>query len=322
MKKVLLLENIDQAAHEFFEKAGYEVVAIPHALSEGDLIEALVGIEILGIRSKTKVTKAVLKTAKDLRVVGAFCIGTDQLDLRACQKYNIAVFNAPFSNTRSVAELALGEIIMLSRRIFEKSSLMHQGTWQKSSQGSHEVRGKTLGIIGYGNIGSQLSVLAECLGMQVCYYDLVDVLPMGNAKKCSSMEEVFARSDVISVHVDGRKENHGLITEKLLRHSKRGSLFLNLSRGKVVDLTGLARCLQEGIIAGAAIDVFPEEPEKNGEFVSVLQNLPNVILTPHIAGSTQEAQADIGTFVARKLVSLALEGKTDLAVVKPKGKRP
>lgn len=320
MKKVLLLENIDQAAHALFQQAGYEVVAIPHALLEDDLMQALIGIEILGIRSKTKVSKKVLSRAKALRVIGAFCIGTDQIDLAACQQQDVAVFNAPFSNTRSVAELALGEIIMLSRRIFEKSSLMHQGMWQKSAQGSHEIRGKTLGIIGYGNIGSQLSVLAECLGMQVYYYDLIDVLPMGNAKKCTSMEEVFEQSDVVSVHVDGRKENRGLITEKLLRHSKHGALFLNLSRGKVVDLAGLATCLQEGIIAGAAIDVFPEEPEKNGEFVSVLQKLPNVILTPHIAGSTQEAQADIGTFVARKLVSYATDGKTDLAVVIPKGK--
>jgi D-3-phosphoglycerate dehydrogenase len=319
MKKVLLLENIDQAAHIYFQQAGYEVIAVAHALSEAELVKALVGIEILGIRSKTKVTKRVIRAAKQLRVVGAFCIGTDQIDLQACQEHNIAVFNAPFSNTRSVAELALGEIIMLFRHIFEKSSLIHQGVWQKSAKGSHEIRGKTLGIIGYGNIGSQLSVLAECLGMRVCYYDLVDVLPVGNAKKCTSMEDVFARSDVVSVHVDGRKENHGLITETLLRHSKQGALFLNLSRGKVVDLSALAACLQEGIIAGAAIDVFPEEPEKNGEFVTVLQNLPNVILTPHIAGSTEEAQADIGTFVARKLVAYAVEGETDLAIVIPKG---
>lgn len=300
--KVLLLENIDQIAAEFFTDKGYLVKTYPKALSEEELQGAIKQVSILGIRSKTKITKAVLDRAKNLQAIGAFCIGTDQINIASCQERGIAVFNAPFSNTRSVAELAIGGMIMLFRGVVDKSLKMHGGMWQKSAQGSFEIRGKTLGIIGYGNIGSQLSILAELMGMQVLYYDIFDRQGLGNAHKCQSLEEVLRESDVVSLHVDGRKENSRLLGKEEFSQMKKGAFFLNLSRGKVVDIDALAEAIKNEHLAGAAVDVFPLEPAKNGVgFVSPLQNLQNVILTPHIGGSTVEAQIDIARFVSKKL---------------------
>lgn len=315
-EKVLLLENIDVSAQETFANSGYEVISLPRALGEEELIERIQHATILGIRSKTKVTRNVLKRAKKLKAVGAFCIGTDQIDLKACQEYGITVFNAPFSNTRSVTELALGEIIMLSRSTFEKSKALHRGVWDKSAKGSHEVRGKTIGIIGYGHIGTQLSILAEALGMNVSYYDIQEKLAYGAAQKCNSLQELLAGSDIITVHIDGRQENERFIGEEEFSQVKEGVIFLNLSRGNVVDYEALASAIKNGKVAGAAVDVFPDEPKKNGDpFLSPLQGLPNVILTPHIGGSTEEAQEEIGKYVSRKLVSFLKTNNDDLAVV-------
>ncbi|MES2023770.1 MAG: phosphoglycerate dehydrogenase [Patescibacteria group bacterium] len=300
--KVLLLENIDLEAEKFFIQKGYEVKNLVQALNEEELIGALKGVSILGIRSKTKVTKKVLENAPDLRAVGAFCIGTDQIDLLACGHYGVSVFNAPYSSTRSVVELALGEMIMLLRKVFDKSVNLHKKVWNKSSEGSFEVRGKSLGIIGYGNIGSHLSFMAEFMGMQVYYFDIADRPALGSAKKCDSMEELLRKSDIVTLHIDARAENHNLIGEKEFKIMRKGSYFLNLSRGKVVNLEALAHSLKSGHLAGAAVDVFPEEPKSNNEkVVNVLQKLPNVILTPHIGGSTEEAQKHIAQFVSNRL---------------------
>lgn len=301
--KVLLLENIDKNAVDYFEQNGFIVDQLGHSLNKDDLMEMIIDYEVLGIRSKTKVTKEVIDSAKNLKVIGAFCIGTDQIDIEYCSKKNIEVINAPFSNTRSVAELALGEMIVLLRKVFEKNGKMHKGEWQKSSHGCLELRNKKIGIIGYGNIGTQLSILAEALGMEVFFCDLKDKVAYGNAKKFRFLVDLLPLVDVISVHVDGRKENTNLISEKELSLMKTGVIVLNLSRGKVVDLNALAAAIKSGKVGGAAVDVFPEEPEKNGVgFKCPLQNLDNVILTPHIAGSTVEAQADIGIFVSEKIV--------------------
>lgn len=316
--KALLLENIAPESKSALEKEGYEVELINNALSEEELMQKIKDISILGIRSKTKVTNKVLTNANKLKVIGAFCIGTDQMDLTSLTNQGIAVFNAPFQNTRSVVELVVGEIIMLSRGIFEKSNKLLKGIWDKSSQNSYEVRGKTLGIIGYGNIGSQLSVLAESLGMNVIFYDNLEKLPLGNAKKASNLTQVLKTADIISVHVSGEKLNTALFTEKEFALMKDGVIFINLSRGFVVDINALAKFIKSGKIIGAAIDVFPNEPKKQSEpFKSILQELPNVILTPHIAGSTQEAQKQIAQYVSGKIIEFINTGNTYLSVNLP-----
>lgn len=309
--RVLLTESIDDAARQIFSKEGYSVETVPGGLSEDELIEALDGVTLLGIRSRTRITKRVVESATTLKAIGAFCIGTNQIDLDACADRGIIVFNAPYANTRSVVELAMGEILMLARRVFPKSLALHQGVWNKSASGAFEVRGKKLGILGYGNIGSQLSVLAEAIGLDVYYYDIVEKLPLGNATKCPSMRELLGRVDIVSVHVDGRTHNHGLIGEREFRLMRPGALFLNLSRGFVVELDALERALAKGRLAGAALDVYPEEPRSETEpFTSGLQGLDNVILTPHIGGSTLEAQANIAGFVSTALVAFINSGSS------------
>src|SRR5580658_7786246 len=316
--KALLLENVHPEAVRPLEDAGLEVVQQRSALGESDLAAALPGVALLGIRSKTRVTEAVLAGAPDLLAVGAFCIGIDQIDLAAAAALGIAVFNAPYSNTRSVVELTLAEIIALTRRLTEKDQAMHAGRWDKSATGAHEVRGRTLGIVGYGNIGAQLSVVSEALGMRVVFYDTADKLALGNARRCVSMDELLEVSDVVSLHVDGRPSNSSLFGEKEFSQMRPGALFLNLCRGFVIDHEALRRHLLSGHLAGAAVDVFLEEPRSAGEeFVSVLRDLPNVILTPHIGGSTEEAQADIGAFVGAKLTDFIAEGTTSLSVNLP-----
>ncbi|OOG73279.1 phosphoglycerate dehydrogenase [Flavobacterium sp. A45] len=308
---VLLLENVHQDAVKIFEHEGYNVETIKGSLSEDELIEKIKGVSILGIRSKTHVTEKVLEHANKLHAVGTFCIGTNQVDLNACSMKGISVFNAPYSNTRSVVELALGQIIMLVRNTFEKSKLMHEGVWDKSATNSVEIRGKKLGLVGYGSIGSQLSIVAEALGMKVYFYDAVDRLALGNAKKCSSLKELLSLSDVVSLHVDGRASNKNIIDADAFDYMKPGVVFLNLSRGHVVDIEALVANLKSGKIHGAAVDVFPYEPKNNDEpFVSELQGLKNVILTPHIGGSTEEAQEDIGHYVANKIINYINTGTT------------
>jgi D-3-phosphoglycerate dehydrogenase / 2-oxoglutarate reductase len=316
--KALLLENIHPDAVRPLGDAGLEVVQQRSALGESDLAAALPGVALLGIRSKTQVTDAVLAGATDLLAVGAFCIGTDQIDLAGASARGVAVFNAPYSNTRSVVELTLAEIIALTRRLTEKDQAMHIGRWDKSATGAHEVRGRTLGIVGYGNIGAQLSVVSEALGMRVVFYDTADKLALGNARRCVSMDELLEVSDVVSLHVDGRPSNSSLFGEKEFSQMRQGALFLNLCRGFVIDHEALRHHLVSGHLAGAAVDVFPEEPRSAGEeFVSVLRGLPNVILTPHIGGSTEEAQADIGAFVGAKLADFVTDGATSLSVNMP-----
>jgi len=318
MPRALLVENIDAVAAELLSSAGYEVSSLRGALDESDLIAALDGVDVLGIRSKTRVTAGVLASRPQLAAVGAFCIGTDQIDLPAAAAAGVAVFNAPYSNTRSVVELAIAEIISLARRLTDRDRSLHAGVWDKSATGSHEIRGRTLGIVGYGNIGSQLSVLAESLGMRVLFYDLEDKLALGNAEACGSLEELLERAETVTLHVDGRGGNAGLFGAEQFARMRRRSLFLNLSRGFLVDHEALRDHIVGGHIAGAAIDVFPEEPKAQGdEFVSVLRGLPNVILTPHVGGSTQEAQYDIGRFVAGKLVDFTRNGTTTLSVNLP-----
>jgi D-3-phosphoglycerate dehydrogenase / 2-oxoglutarate reductase len=316
--KALLLENIHPDAVRRLEDAGLEVIHQRAALSESDLAAALPGVAVLGIRSKTQVTASVLSAAPDLLAVGAFCIGTDQIDLPAASALGLAVFNAPYSNTRSVVELTLAEIIALTRRLTEKDQSMHAGTWDKSATGAHEVRGRTLGIVGYGNIGAQLSVVSEALGLRVVFYDTADKLALGNARRCVSLDELLDVSDIVSLHVDGRPSNSSLFGEKEFSQMRPGALFLNLCRGFVVDHEALRRHLLSGHLAGAAVDVFPDEPKSAGEeFTSVLRGLPNVILTPHIGGSTEEAQADIGAFVGAKLADFVADGATALSVNLP-----
>jgi D-3-phosphoglycerate dehydrogenase len=309
--RVLLLEGIDPAAGEHFDKEGYSVRALPSRLGEEALIREVQRITLLGIRSGTRVTQRVLESASELQAIGAFCIGTNQIDLDACSQHGVIVFNAPYANTRSVVELTIGEILVLARRVFEKAAELNRGIWSKSADGAFEVRGKTLGIVGYGNIGSQLSVLAEALGMDILYFDIVEKLPLGNAAKCASLKELLKRADMVSVHVDGNPRNHHLFGDAEFRSMKDGALFLNLSRGFVVDLDALARALRSGKLGGAAVDVFPEEPSVNGEpFASPLTGIPNVILTPHIGGSTQEAQRNVAEFVSRALISFVNTGNS------------
>ncbi len=314
-ENVLLLEGIHQEAAQRFRSAGYQVQEISSSLSEDQLIEHLRGVTVLGIRSKTHVTRQVVESAPSLAAVGAFCIGTNQIDLEACLARGVPVFNAPFANTRSVVEMALGQIIILYRNIFEKSNLLHQGTWKKRSNGAREIRGKKLGIIGYGNIGAQLSIVAEAVGMDVYYYDVTEKLALGNATPCRTLRQLLETVDVVTVHVDGRPENRNFIGADEFKVMKEGAVFLNLSRGFVVDQEALRTALESGKIRGAAIDVFPEEPKTDGSsFESPLQNLPNVILTPHIGGSTEEAQENIGYFVPDKLMDFLERGNTTLSV--------
>jgi D-3-phosphoglycerate dehydrogenase len=316
--KALLLENIHPEATRILRERGYEVENRSHALGEDELIEALDGVDLLGIRSTTFVTERVLAEARDLKGIGAFCIGTNQINLAEATHRGIAVFNAPFSNTRSVVELAIAEIIAMARHLTDHTMAMHAGKWNKTARGSHEIRGRSLGIVGYGNIGSQLSVVAESLGMRVYFYDIVDRLALGNAQRCNSLEELLGEAETISLHVDGRPSNRGFFGDTEFRLMRPRSLFLNLSRGFVVDDVALKKHLDSGHIAGASLDVFPEEPKSNDEeFVSPLRGTPNVILTPHIGGSTQEAQEGIGRFVAGKLVDFAESGATILSVNLP-----
>jgi len=316
--RALLLENIHSDAAWTLKDAGFDVERLDRALTEDELVERLPGVALLGIRSNTAVSARVLDAAPELLALGAFCIGTNQVDLAAAARRGVAVFNAPFSNTRSVVELALSEIIALTRRLTVKNTDMHAGRWDKSAVGSHEVRGRRLGIVGYGNIGSQLSVLAESLGMSVLFFDTADKLTLGNARRCGTLDELLAESDVVTLHVDGRVSNSSLFGEEQFARMRAGSIFLNLSRGFVVDHVALRRHIESGHLTGAAVDVFPVEPKTSGEeFVSSLRGLPNVILTPHVGGSTEEAQQDIGHFVAGKLRDYADLGTTSLSVNLP-----
>lgn len=316
--KMLLLENIHPAAVERLEEAGYSVETMKGALDEDDLIEAIKGVHVLGIRSKTNVSARVLEHADRLLAVAAFCIGTNQIDLEAAAEHGVAVFNAPYSNTRSVVELAIGLTIVLMRDVADKSAAMHQGQWNKSATGSRELRGKTLGIVGYGAIGSQLSVLAEGLGMRVIFHDLSERLALGNARRMRSLDALLAEADVVSLHVDGRKDNADVIGAAQFAKMKPGVLFLNLSRGHVVDVDALAEAVKSGRVAGAAIDVFPEEPRTNADpFDSPLRGLKNVILSPHIGGSTEEAQEAIAEFAAERLLGYLNRGDTTFCVNLP-----
>lgn len=312
---VLLLENVHPIAIELLKTEGFNVETYHAALSEDELCEKVKNVSVLGIRSKTQVTAKVLQHANRLMAIGAFCIGTNQIDLREATKKGVAVFNAPFSNTRSVVELAIAEMIMLMRNIADKSVKMHKGQWDKSAKGSFEVRGKKLGLIGYGNIGTQLSVLAESMGMKVFYYDTEEKLSLGNATKCKTMKEVLEKADVLSLHVDGRPSNANLIGPREFESMKEGVIFINLSRGHVVDIHALKENIASGKVAGCAIDVFPHEPASNNEeFQSELRGLPNTILTPHIGGSTLEAQENIGNFVPTKIMDYINTGSTSNSV--------
>ncbi len=311
--KVLLLENVHPKAVAAFKTEGFQVELLKGALDEDELIEKIKGVSILGLRSKTNLTKKVLDhpNASRLMAVGAFCIGTNQINLQECERRGIAVFNAPYSNTRSVVEMAIGEMIMLTRDLVTKSNKMHEGVWDKSATNSFEIRGKKLGLVGYGSIGTQLSVIAEALGMQVYFYDAVDKLALGNAKKCKSLDELLGIADFISMHVDGRKTNSNIIGEREFALMKDNVIFLNLSRGHVVDIQALVNALKSGKVWGAAVDVFPYEPKTNDEaFVNELRGLPRVILSPHVGGSTEEAQANIGEFVPSKLLQFMNNGST------------
>jgi len=309
--KVLLLEKIHPLATDLFREQGFEVTTVPQSLDKKELKAKIKDFHILGIRSKTQITSDIINAAEQLLAIGAFCIGTNQIDLNTCAKQGIVVFNAPYSNTRSVVELVVGEMIGLIRGIFDKCSELHQGNWNKSARGNHEVRGKTLGIVGYGNIGTQLSILAESLGMRVIYYDLEDKLSLGNARQCTSLEQLLKRADIISIHVDGRPSNTNLIGEAEFAVMKDGVYFLNLSRGYIVDLKALVKYIRQGKIAGTAIDVFPQEPATSqAKFKTELQNLPNTIITPHIGGSTEEAQRNIGQFVPAKIFDFIFTGST------------
>jgi D-3-phosphoglycerate dehydrogenase len=302
--KILLLENISDAAVRELKQYGYrDIQKINGALSEAELMKAVKGVHLLGIRSKTKITKNVINAADKLLAIGAFCIGVNQVDLQVATEKGIAVFNAPHANTRSVAELIIGLSVMLIRKIADKNAAAHRGEWLKDATGSFELRGKTLGIIGYGNIGSQVSNMAEAMGMHVIYYDVATKLPHGNAKQIRDLKELLKQSNVVTLHVPSDSTTRDLINSDTIKLMRKGAILINHSRGDVVDLDAVKRALRSGKLAGAAIDVFPEEPEKNGDvFKCSLQNLPNVILTPHIGGSTEEAQANIGLDVTTKLV--------------------
>ena len=320
--KILLLENVHPDAFKKLSKDGFTVETVSKSLSEEELIEKIKEVHVLGIRSKTKVTANVVAAAEKLMVVSAFCIGTTQIDLEACKEKGVVVFNAPYSNTRSVVELAIGEIIMLMRSVFQRSTELHNGQWNKTAAGSREVRGKKLGIVGYGNIGKQLSVLAEALGMDVYYYDIEDKLALGNATKMDELSELLEISDVVTLHIDDNPANKNFFGEKEIYQMKDGAHFVNLARGFVVDIPALVAALKSGKLAGAAVDVYPEEPSKNGDFDTALKGLPNVILTPHVGGSTQEAQRDIADFVPSKIMAYINSGNTVDAVNFPNIRLP
>lgn len=309
---ILFLENISAKAIQSFSEAGYtNIKVISGALSEEALIKEIKGVHLLGIRSKTHITERVLEAATKLQAIGCFCIGINQVDLPAARKQGVAVFNAPYSNTRSVAELVIAASIILIRKVLSKNTAAHNGVWMKDATGAFEIRGKTLGIIGYGNIGSQVSVLAEACGMKVIYYDAITKLPLGNAHAQKSIKELVSNSDIITLHVPDTPATKNLIDKSLLKLFKKSSILINYARGEVVDINALATALKDGYLSGAAIDVFPTEPEKNGDvFVSALQNLPNVLLTPHIGGSTEEAQVNIGVDVSQKLLQFLEIGAT------------
>jgi D-3-phosphoglycerate dehydrogenase / 2-oxoglutarate reductase len=310
---VLFLENISDTAVNLFKEKGYSSVRkLSGALSEEDLVKEIKDVHLLGIRSKTQITPKVLEAAVKLQAIGCFCIGTNQVDLKTARNKGVVVFNAPYSNTRSVAELVIASSIMLIRRIPDKNIAAHQGKWMKDSRGSYELRGKTIGIVGYGNIGTQVSVLAEAMGMKVLFHDVVKKLPLGNAVACSSLKELVSHSDIVTLHVPELPSTKNLINKQVLKHFKQGSILINYARGEVVDLDALSECIKEKQINGAAIDVYPEEPEKNGDtFQTPLQGLPNVILTPHIGGSTEEAQLNIGEDVSNKLYQFLEKGVTE-----------
>ncbi|MDY5585371.1 MAG: phosphoglycerate dehydrogenase [Arcanobacterium sp.] len=318
MTEVLLLESPHESADEVFQRYGANIRRISGAVEESELIELLQGVDILGIRSKTTVSSRVIEQCPQLTAIGAYCIGTNQIDLHAASEAGVAVFNAPYSNTRSVVEMVLGEIISLTRKIPERNRALQAGVWEKSADGAHEVRGKTLGIIGYGSIGSQLSVLAEALGMRVLFYDIAEKLALGNAQRVNNIDALLAQSDFVSLHIDGREENTNFFNRRMLSKLKPGAIFINLSRGHLVDLEALAEKLADGSISGAGIDVFPEEPNTNGDpFNSKLIGFNNVLLTPHIGGSTLEAQENIGQFVSSKLMDYWTIGATDMSVNLP-----
>jgi D-3-phosphoglycerate dehydrogenase / 2-oxoglutarate reductase len=300
---ILFLENISDAAVKRFTAAGYtSVKKLTKALSEKDLMKEVEDVHLLGIRSKTQITENVLEAAKKLQAIGCFCIGVNQVDLINATKHGVAVFNAPYSNTRSVAELVIGASIMLIRRIPDKSKSAHEGVWLKESKGSYELRGKTMGIIGYGNIGTQVSVLAEAMGMKVLYYDIETKLPLGNAEAKKTIKDLVSVSDIVTVHVPDTDLTRMMINKNVIKQIKKGAILLNYARGEVVDLDALSKALEDGHLAGAGVDVYPAEPEKNGDrFITPLQHLPNVLLTPHIGGSTEEAQENIGDDVSNKL---------------------
>ena len=320
--KILLLENVHPVAFDNLSEDGFSVELVGTSLSEDELIEKIKGVHVLGIRSKTQITPKVLEAANKLLVIGAFCIGTKQIDLDSCKKHGIVVFNAPYSNTRSVVELAVGQIIMLMRFIFPRNQELHSGVWNKTAANSHEVRGKNLGIVGYGNIGKQLSVLAEAMGMRVYYYDIEDRLALGNAVKCDTLEDLLNVSDVVSLHVDDNAANKNFIGERELAQMRNGAFLINLSRGFVVDIPHLVEALKTKKLAGAAFDVYPTEPRKNGAFEIELQQLDNVILTPHIGGSTEEAQRNIADFVPNKIMAYINSGNTVDAVNFPNIRLP
>jgi D-3-phosphoglycerate dehydrogenase / 2-oxoglutarate reductase len=313
--RVLLLENIHPLAKEMFTFEGFQIETLSGALTPAQLAEKIRDVHVLGIRSKTNVTKEVFPEAKRLLAMGCFCIGTNQVDLDAAREHGIPVFNAPFGNTRSVAEMTLAEIIMLSRKIGQRNNEMHQGIWKKLSNGCFEVRGKTLGIVGYGNIGTQVSALAETLGMRVIYYDIVSKLPLGNARGSNTLAEVLRESHFVSLHVPETPQTFKMIGAEELKTMRKGSYLLNACRGSVVDIPALAAALKSGHLAGAALDVYPEEPENNThEFKTDLQGLENVILTPHVGGATEEAQANIGEEVPTALIRFVNTGSTARAV--------
>ena len=316
---VLLLEKVDKIAFDLFKEEGYNVESLDGSLSEKDLIKKIKDVSILGIRSKTIISEKVIKSANKLLAIGAFCIGTNQIKFESCNDSGIVVFNAPYSNTRSVVEIVIAQIINLMRIIVIKSNKMHSGVWRKDSLDSFEIRNKVIGIVGYGNIGSQLSVISEALGMKVLYYDIVDKLSIGNAKKCKSLNDLLQNSDIVSLHVDGKKSNTNLISDKEFSIMKEKSILVNYSRGNVVDIDSLIKNIKSKKIMGAALDVFPEEPSNNNEkFKSKVQGIEEIILSPHIGGSTKEAQKNIGSYVPDKIIDFINSGNTSSSVNFPK----
>ena len=316
---VLLLEKVDKIAFDLFKEESYNVESLDGSLNEKDLIKKIKDVSILGIRSKTIISDKVIKSANKLLAIGAFCIGTNQIKFESCNDSGIVVFNAPYSNTRSVVEIVIAQIINLMRKIVIKSNKMHSGVWRKDSLDSFEIRNKVIGIVGYGNIGSQLSVICEALGMKVLYYDIVDKLSIGNAKKCKSLNDLLKNSDIVSLHVDGKKSNTNLISDKEFSIMKEKSILVNYSRGNVVDIDSLIKNIKSKKLMGAALDVFPEEPSNNKEkFKSKVKGIEEIILSPHIGGSTKEAQKNIGSYVPDKIIDFINSGNTSSSVNFPK----